>query len=81
MKTEMQPRELVEIFAANVKSRRKSLGITQAQLAKRLDVHTPYISDLENGKKTPFLGNIARIAEALEMQPDELLSVSDEIPS
>lgn len=77
----MQPRELVAIFAANVKTRRKTLGLTQAQLAERLNVHVPYISDLEHAKKTPYLGNIAKIADALEIQPEELLAAPQEISS
>lgn len=75
----MQPKELVGIFAANVRRHRKALGLTQADLAKRLSVHVPYVSDLERGKKTPFLGNLAKIADALETTPDALLTPAEKI--
>ena len=73
MITDVQPEELVRIFAANFKAARLALGLSQSALARRLEVHVPYISDLERGKKTPFLGNLARIADALETTPDSLL--------
>ncbi len=76
MATDVQPADLVEIFAANVRARRKALGLTQAALAERLGVYVPYISDLENGKKTPYLGNLAKLSEALETEPDSLLTPS-----
>lgn len=73
MGTQVAPSDLIALFARNVRARRLELGLTQAQLAERLDVYVPYISAVENGKRTPFLGNIANFAEALETTPDELL--------
>jgi transcriptional regulator with XRE-family HTH domain len=80
MPTDVQPDELVFIFAANVKARRLELGLTQAQLAERLDCHVPYISDLENRRKSPYLGNLAKLAEALETSPDALLAAPENAP-
>lgn len=74
MSIEVQPEELVSIFSHNFKARRLALGLSQSALAVRLDCHVPYISDLENEKKTPFLGNLAKIADALETTPDALLT-------
>lgn len=71
---DVQPAELVDIFSKNVRARRLELGLTQADVAERLNAHVPYVSDLEHGRKTPYLGNIAKIAEALETTPDALLS-------
>lgn len=78
---DVQPEQLVAIFAANVKARRLALGLTQAQLAERLNAHVPYISAIENGKRTPFLGNVANFAEALQTTPDALLRASKKIPA
>ncbi len=77
----MQPSELVMVFADNVRRIRKSLGLTQSELAERLDVHVPYISDLERGIKSPYLGNIAKLAEALEVEPSDLLLTHQKIPA
>lgn len=70
----MQPSELIDMFAENVRERRKALGMSQAQLAEKLGAHPPYVSDLERGKKTPFLGNLAKLADALETTPDALIA-------
>lgn len=77
MLKDVQPEELVAIFSRNFRNRRLELGLSQSALAQRLDCHVPYISDLENEKKTPFLGNLAKIAEALETTPDALLTPPD----
>jgi len=74
MAEDVQPKELVSIFAGNVRKRRDELGLTQAEVANRLEAHPPYVSDLETGKKTPFLGNLAKIADALETTPGALLT-------
>lgn len=74
MKAVVQPSDLIELFAQNVKARRVELGLTQEQLAERLGCHVPYVSNLENGKKTPWLKNLATIAEALETTPDALIA-------
>lgn len=73
MQSEMQENELAAVFAANLRARRLKLGMTQQQLADALGVHVPYISNLENGKKTPYVRSLARFAEALQTTPDKLL--------
>lgn len=69
----MHADELVQVFAENVRRHRLALGLSQRELADKLGVHPPYISDLERGKKTPQLGGLARLAEALDTTPDMLL--------
>ena len=44
-------------------------------------VHVQYIYEVEKGNKTPFLGNVALFAEALETTPDALLSSPPPPPS
>lgn len=65
--------ELNEIFGANVRRFRSHLKMTQRQLAEKLNVYTPYISEIENGKRSPLFATIARFAEALGTTPDVLL--------
>lgn len=73
MVEQVAPDDLVSIFAANVRALRERLGLTQEQLAEKIGAHAPYISALENGKKTPWVKNLAPLAEALETTPDRLL--------
>lgn len=69
----MAPDELTARFALNVRKRRTALGLTQQELADRLKKHKPYVSEIENGKRTPWLPNLANFAEALETTPSALL--------
>lgn len=74
MDKQLQPKELVEVFAENLRERRIELGLSQAALAAAIQAHAPYISDLERGVKAPYLGTLARIADALDTTPSVLLS-------
>ncbi|MCL2490538.1 MAG: helix-turn-helix transcriptional regulator [Propionibacteriaceae bacterium] len=43
---------------------RTEAGISQTELARRMGVRQPYISDLERGGRTPTLLTLSRVAEA-----------------
>ena len=73
MTVQVAPDELTARFALNVRKRRTALGLTQQELADRLKKHKPYVSEIENGKRTPWLPNLANFAEALETTPSALL--------
>ena len=53
---------------------RKSRGITQSELAQRVDLSTKYISNIECGFKTPTLETFIAIANALQSDSNSLLS-------
>ena len=48
--------------------RRKRLGMSQEDLADAADVDRAFISSIENGKRNPSFGLIARIAMGLKMR-------------
>ena len=56
---------------------RKSLGLTQADMANAAGVHRSYYGLIENGNRNPTLGIATKIAEALnsnleQLFPDEI---------
>ncbi len=53
---------------------RQQAGLSQDQLADRMDMSTPYISMLESGKRYPSIEMLIRIAIALEVRPGDLLN-------
>lgn len=53
---------LQEIFARNLKERRKTLGLTQAEIAKSIGVSTSFITEIETGRKAPSFQTIERIS-------------------
>jgi transcriptional regulator with XRE-family HTH domain len=66
-----------EILARNFKVNRQKLGLTQEQLAEKADVSTHYIAMIETCNKYPKPEMLERLAEALEVEPHRLFSVSD----
>ena len=51
----------------NIKQARKKLGLTQEELANKLNVSSNYISAIECGKKTPKLEMFFKIADVLNV--------------
>ena len=61
-------------LSRNISARRRSLGLTQAQLAERLGVDTETLSRFERGKHLPSLSTLERLAGLLMMTVGELLA-------
>lgn len=54
--------------------RRKSMRMTQEELAEKLGVSTQMISNLELGKKAIRPENLAKVCEVLELSADFILT-------
>lgn len=57
----------------NVKRIRKALGWSQEDLAWESDLHRTYISGVERGVRNPTIVVLKRLADALGVEPAELL--------
>ena len=60
-------------FAAELRSRRGFLDLSQDELSKRSDVNSRSISQYENETCAPTLESIAKLARALDCTPNDLL--------
>jgi transcriptional regulator with XRE-family HTH domain len=69
----MDPRDLRQAFAANLRRLRHAKGISQEDLAYDADVNRTYLSKLEKGVSYPGLEIIAKLANALDVEPADLL--------
>ena len=65
--------ELVVLFGRNVRRLRDAAGVSQEELAFRAGMKRTYLSDLERGTRNPSVRALGRIAEALNVEPSELL--------
>ncbi|MBQ8794849.1 MAG: helix-turn-helix transcriptional regulator [Clostridia bacterium] len=54
--------------------RRKSLRLTQEELAEKIDVSTQMISNLELGKKAIRPENLAKVCDVLDVSADYVLT-------
>jgi len=61
-------------LAASIRSLRQRNGLSQRQLALRMNVPRTYVSKIENEKATPTLSSLERLARALEVTVPELLN-------
>jgi transcriptional regulator with XRE-family HTH domain len=64
-------------IAFAIRSLRQKSGLSQRQLALRMQVPRTYVSKIENEKATPTLSSLERLARALEVTVPDLLSGGD----
>ena len=60
-------------LGTNLREARERLGLTQEQVAERSGVHATEVSRIEGGKRDPQVSTVIRLANALEVEPGELL--------
>ena len=64
--------DLRPILAANVTRLRKSLGLTQVQLAEKLGVSEVMLNRIERGKSSPGVELLYSLADVLGVSADNL---------
>jgi transcriptional regulator with XRE-family HTH domain len=62
-------------FGRKVKDLRRSLKLSQADLADDAGIRRALVSEVERGEANLTLNSIVRIAIALDVEPAELLSL------
>jgi len=68
----MTETEIRSILSANLKRYRNYRKFSQAELAEKLDISIPYLSDVENGRKWISPNTLVKFAAALNIEPYEL---------
>jgi len=63
--------------AASIRMLRQKSGLSQRQLAMRMQVPRTYVSKIENEKAMPTLSSLQRLATALEVSVGDLLKGSN----
>ena len=66
--------ELLEKFGEKVREERLKKGLSQEGLAAKAGVHRTYIGMIERGEKNITLINIKKVAKALDLAIDKLLT-------
>jgi transcriptional regulator with XRE-family HTH domain len=69
-------------FGQLLKEIRRSVGVSQRDLAAQVGVDFSYISKLENDRLSPPAADTTvRICEILEVVPDQLLALAGKLPT
>lgn len=61
------------VIGENIKKLRQQNNMTQQQLADKICVTRPFITDIENDKKSPSVQNLINIANVFGCTLDELV--------
>ena len=68
------------IFGMKVKHARQDSGLTLTEFAAQCDLSPSYVTEIEKGRKYPRADKIMRIAEVLDKEYDDLVSIRLEPP-
>lgn len=65
--------DIREVFARNLRRSRYAKGLSQEALAHEAEMDRSYVSALERGVYSASIDTVARLAEVLGIEPDEML--------
>jgi transcriptional regulator with XRE-family HTH domain len=68
---------LKSVLAHNIKTRRKTLRLTQEALAEKVNTASTYIAMIESERRTSSFKMIERIADVLKIDAPKLFSTKD----
>lgn len=72
--TEKPEPDMVQAFGGRVREQRIAKGWNQRELAERVGVDRNWVSAIESGRQNVSLQTLRKFAEALSMDPTDLLS-------
>ncbi len=73
MRASTQNLPLMKAFAAEVRARRSSMGISQEEFAHRCEINRTFVAKIETGKNQPSLTVLLKIAEGLNISVGVLM--------
>jgi transcriptional regulator with XRE-family HTH domain len=65
--------DLKDTMAVNLRRARQAKKLTQEDLADRSGLSSRYLGSIERGKVSPSVTVLGRLAEALRIEPAELI--------
>lgn len=71
--------DILELVGKRIRDIRKSKSLSQEQLGEKSGFHFTYIGGLERGERNISLSNLAKIAEALEVDIRDLFNFEQEL--
>ena len=69
--------DILKVFGENLRKYRTNRSISQEKFAEMCNLHRTYISDVERAQRSISLGNVQKIADALEIETYKLFLKED----
>lgn len=66
-----------QVIGDRIRTSRRRLALTQADLAKLADVHPMSVTRWETGRGSPALAVVRRLADVLQVSPGWLLGLDE----
>jgi transcriptional regulator with XRE-family HTH domain len=73
--------QISRTVSKRLRQRREALGLSQADVAERVDVNPSYVGLLERGERVPSLDVLLKMCAAVELTPAELFADASPKPS
>jgi transcriptional regulator with XRE-family HTH domain len=70
---------LYKIIANNIRNKRKQLHMSQSRLAEKAGLSVDTIKSVEQGRRSMSLDTFLKIADALQIAPQELINGKKEL--
>lgn len=74
----LDDKHFLEAVGSRIRQEREAQGYTQAQLGERCELDRTFIGSVERGERNVAILNLRKIAQALRVPLQELLSDHDE---
>lgn len=76
--TNIRDEKLIRAFGLRLRKIRRSLDLSQEDLADRANIQANQISRIENGRSNPTLSTIVALSKALGIEAGELIPSGNE---
>ena len=70
--------EIISEIGKKIKTLRKQKGLTQAELAEKINVDSKYVSRLETGNSVASITTMIKISKVLNIQLSDIFTVESE---
>jgi transcriptional regulator with XRE-family HTH domain len=75
----LNSRQYIKNIGRVIKAAREKAGLTQVELAEKIDINRVYLSGIENGSRYPGINNLVLIATALKMPLSVIFEQAEKI--
>ncbi|MGA4497893.1 helix-turn-helix domain-containing protein [Bacillus bombysepticus] len=69
--------DFLKLVGENIRFLRKKRGLTQEELAERINLQQAYIGGVERGERNISMLTLQKIAAGLEISPDKILNLGN----